>query len=389
MAKDKVTEENLKALGIDPSEPDQAVEKLRSLQASGNVDDARIAAVAGNIVSPAAAQLLAEMEGSASGPLRREVRRSLFKLRQHGIEPPSGPETAPSPAAGAASTSVSALISPVDPEGARLVWLLKPRVQGGLSRLQGLTSDSEGLVGANIVHLSRRELREEVREIERRTSVKLADADYRLADYMLCEAYRRTPPERVGQVGTFLAVRAEILADPMPTEFRHPIYDEFAATLDQEPSVELLNVPELGGWVVAEADLKPYLAEAEEIRQSPLVLNQYQQQERLDTLVGRGVAEFFADARGELMRRRLEDTAYYLARTGRHDGAQWAASAAARIRDHRALERIPFFVQYVRRSMDLAVYDQQKKTEQQPRLIMTPAEVMRAQAAARARRLQR
>jgi hypothetical protein len=389
MAKDKQSDESLRQLGIDPREPEQAVDQLRALRAKGTKDDVRIAAAAGHLAVGAAAQLLTEMEAGASGGVRREIRRALFRLRQHGIEPPAPAAVTSTAAKAAPAANVSALISPIDAEGARLVWLLKTRSQGGLSRLQGLTAEREGLVGANLTHVSRRELREERGDIERRSSIKLIDADYRLADFMLVEAFRRTPEVRRGQVGNFLALRAEILADAPATEYRHPVYDEFAATLSQEPSPELLQEPELGGWIVAQEELKSYLDEIAEIRQSPLVLNKYQQEERVNAVVVRAVEQLLAAERSALMRRRLEDTAYYLARTGRTNAARWAASAAARIRDGEALGRIPFFVQYLMRSMGLALSEQQAQTEQQPRLIMTPAEAMRAQAQARARRAPR
>ncbi len=388
MAKDKEIDEGLRQLGIDPAQPEQAVDKLRALRTEGTANDAVIAAAAGHVAVARAAQLLAEMEAGASGAVRREIRRALFRLRQHGIEPPAA--TVPTAAAAPApAPNISALISPIDGEGARLVWIMKARSQGGLSRLQGLTAEREGLVGANLTHVSRRELREERRDIEQRSSIKLIEADYRLADFMLIEAFRRTPEARRGQVGNFLALRAEILADSPPADYRHPIYDEFSSTLGQEPSPELLQEPELGGWIIAPEELKPYLDEVAEIRESPLVLNKYQQEERINAVVGRAVEQLFAGERGVLMRRRLEDTAYYLAHTSRSNAARWAASAAARIRDGEALGRIPFFIQYLMRSMGLALSEQQAQTEQQPRLIMTPAEAMRAQAQARARRAPR
>jgi hypothetical protein len=388
MARDKAHDQSLAELGLDPSNPEQAVDKLRSLRSAGGVDDVRIAAAAGQIASPAAAQLLSEMETGASGALRREVRRALFKLRQHGIEAPSTTPESPQPAS-AADSALSAIISPVDPEGARLVWFIRERPQGGVSRLQGLTSEVEGLVGAHLTHLSRRELREERSQIEKRSTVKLVDADYRLADFILYEAYRRTPESRIGQVGNYLMLRAEITDSPLPIDYQHPIYTEFAGTLAQEPSVDLLKEPELEGWIIDQTELQPYLKEAEEIRQSPLVLNQYQQQERINAVVGRALDQLFDEERGVLMRRRLEDTAYYLARTGRTQAARWAAAAAARIRDGETLSRVPFFVQYVMRSMGMALSQQQTESERQPRLIMTPAEAMRAQAAARARQQRR
>jgi len=386
MAKDKEIDQNLRELDVDPAQPDQAIDQLRSLRTAGTVDESRLAAAAGQIPSQVAAQFLAEMETGASGALRREVRRALFRLRQHGIEPPAVPTVPSKAAVSAGESNINALISPIDSTGARLVWMFKVRGQGGLSRLYGLTSEQEGLVGAQLTHISRRELREERRDIERRSSIKLVEADYRLADFMLCEAYRRTPEQRRGQVGNFLALRAEILPGSPPADYHHPIYDDFSATLSEEPSVELLKEPELGGWVIPASDLKPYLAEIADIRESPLVLNKYQQEERVNAVVARAVERLLAGEAGTLMRRRLEDTAYYLNRTGRKDAARWVASAAARMRDGEPLGRVAFFVQYVMRSMGLVLSEQQAQTEQQPRLIMTPAEAMRAQAQARARR---
>ena len=238
MAKDKEIDEHLRELGIDPAEPERAVDKLRSLRAAGAVDQSRLAAAAGQISSPASAEFLAEMEAGASGPLRREVRRALFRLRQHGVEAPAVVAAPPKAAHSAGESNINALISPIDSSGARLVWMFKARGQGGLSRLHGLTSEQEGLVGAQLTHISRRELREERRDIERRSSIKLVEADYRLADFMLCEAYRRTPEHRRGQVGNFLALRAEILPGSPSDDYRHPIYEDFSATLSEAPSVD-------------------------------------------------------------------------------------------------------------------------------------------------------
>src|SRR5260370_42342947 len=87
MAKDKETDQSLRELGIDATQPEAAVDKLRSLRAAKGASDGQIAAAAGQIATPAAAQFLAEMEAAATGRVRREIRRALFKLHQHGIEP--------------------------------------------------------------------------------------------------------------------------------------------------------------------------------------------------------------------------------------------------------------------------------------------------------------
>src|SRR6266851_4533747 len=130
--------------------------------------------------------MLAEMEAGASGALRREIRRALFHLKQHGIEPPAIEAPPASTAASATSSSLTALLSPIDVEGARIVWIVKPRIQGGVLRLWALISETDGLVGAQNTGLTRRELKSEREQLEARARMKLIEADYCLADFIIC-----------------------------------------------------------------------------------------------------------------------------------------------------------------------------------------------------------
>ena len=382
MGKHQATEtlaEALRKLELDPAmEAEQALAALRELRGRSDTSAAAIAHALGLLPLDGAAQLLAEMEAASSGEARREIRRALFKLRQRGIEP--APQPASAEQARPLATpgeNMSALLSAIDSEGARIVWIVKARPQGGSSRLWGLTSESEGLVGATLANLSRRQLREGRKEIEQRAQTVLVEADWRLADFILCEAYRRTPESRRGQVGNFLAIRAEIIATPPAADFQHPIYQEFAAEIAAEPALELLKEPDLAGWKLPAEKTKPYVDEVNEIRQSPLVLNRFQQEDRINAIVDRAIGDLLSGEGATIARRRLEDTAYYLARAGRRSAAGWAAAAAARLRDNADVKRIPFFQEFVRANLGAILAEQEEHQRQEPRLIATPAEVMR------------
>jgi len=382
MGKHQATEtlaEALRKLELDPAmEAEQALAALRELRGRSDTSAAAIAHALGLLPLDGAAQLLAEMEAASSGEARREIRRALFKLRQRGIEP--APQPASAEQARPLATpgeNMSALLSAIDSEGARIVWIVKARPQGGSSRLWGLTSESEGLVGATLANLSRQQLREGRKEIEQRAQTVLVEADWRLADFILCEAYRRTPESRRGQVGNFLAIRAEIIATPPAADFQHPIYQEFAAEIAAEPALELLKEPDLAGWKLPAEKTKPYVDEVNEIRQSPLVLNRFQQEDRINAIVDRAIGDLLSGEGATIARRRLEDTAYYLARAGRRPAAGWAAAAAARLRDNADVKRIPFFQEFVRANLGAILAEQEEHQRQEPRLIATPAEVMR------------
>jgi hypothetical protein len=374
--------------GFDPAAaPADAIAKLRELRGKPTVTDVAIARALGGIADPNAAAMLIEMEAGAAGATRREVRRALYKLKQHGIDAPALPAaTVPAATTLHDTDTETAMLSPIDGEGARIVWIVKPRMQGGLLRMWALISESEGLVGAQNTHLSRRELKSERDELERRAQVKLVDGDWRVADFIACEAWRNTPDSRRGQVGYVLALRSELIASPPPTELMHPVYIELAAEVVAEPSVELLKEPELLEWRLPDALLKPYVDEINQAGESVIVLSPVHKQERVNAVIDRATRELLSGDNGRRIKRRLEDIAYYLARVGRREQAGWAAAAAARLRDGIDVPKIVFFQAFIRTQLGTVAAAEQQKAEEEPRLIMTPAEAMRAREARTRRR---
>src|ERR1700731_1386829 len=200
----------LREAGFDPAaSPVEALARLDELRAAPGVSAVAIARAIGG--------------GGAAAPARPAA------------EPPAEP-------------GLSAFFSPVDGDGARVIWLLKQRRGGGIARLWGLLVDGEGLINVALSELSRRELRGERAEMERRAGVAMVEGDARLADYVLCEAFRRTPAEKRAPVGNFLALRTEIVGAPPPTAIVHPIYAEMASALAHEPAADLLKEPDVATW---------------------------------------------------------------------------------------------------------------------------------------------
>jgi hypothetical protein len=383
----------LREAGFDAAAtPADAIAKLNALRGATGVSDAAIVRALTTIASAESAAMLLRMETQAAGALRREIRRALFKLRQRGIAPPAAeplPHDITAPSAPVAEVGLSAVLSPADAEGARVVWIMKARPGAGLRRLWGLVSERDGLFGINLTPLNRKELRHERADLERRAGVAFIDADWHVADFILCDAWRRTPESHRGEVRNFFALRTELIAQSPPNELKHPVYDEFAAELALEPAAELMKEPEVAAWPIAPAIVKPYADEIAGLRNSVIVLSRIQQEERVVTVVERAIAELLVGEIATRLRRHLEDTAYYFARTGRRAQAAWAAAAAARLRDGADLQRVAFFQAFMRARLGAIIAEEEQHQREEPRLIMTPAEAMRAQQAARARQRQR
>ena len=388
MTSAKPTDESLaqlRRLGFDPvAPPAEAIAKLASLKKAEN--EVAIARALGQIATLEAAEMLAQMEVGASGVLRREVRRSLFRLRQHGIEAPAAPDSnigVAQPADG--DTGLSGMMSVADAEGARIVWVVKSRPGSGLKRLWALISESEGLVAVTSESLSRKDLRSDRAEIEKRAGARMIDADWRLVDFIMCEAYRGTPEARRGRVGSFLALRTEIITNPPTVDFHHPVYDEFPAEAGSEPHPDLMKEPEIAAYKLPDDTIKALADEVTQLQQSTLVLNRMVQEERVNTVLDRAIGQLLTSEIAYRLRRRLEDTAYYFARISKRTQAGWAVAAAVKLRDGVELKRSAFFQVFMRAQLGAILAEEQEKQQEQPRLIVTPAEMMRARAAAQGR----
>jgi hypothetical protein len=379
-------EKRLRELGFDPNESiPQRIAKLRELCGRDASSDLAIAGVLGEINDPGAGELLVEMESRATGALRREIRRAIYRLRQLGVEvrePEAERRTAP---VGATEAGLTALMSPIDPEGAQVVWMVKARSSGGVVRLWGLVSETQGLAGVQSHALTRREVNSQQTELEEHAGVKLIDIEAQLADFILCDAYRRTPEPNRLNVGTFYALRAEVTGAPPPTHLSHPIYSEFAKEAAEEPSIDLLKEPEVQAFRIPVGELEPYLEEVNRVQESVLVVSRSSQEDRIMGAVEKAIGELLSGARADRLRRRLEDTGLYLAKTGRRAQAGWAASAAAKIRDGADLKKVAFFRSLVQTQLGAIMAQAAERKREEPRLIMTPAEALRAQEEARAR----
>jgi hypothetical protein len=254
-----------------------------------------------------------------------------------------------------------------------------------LRRLWCLVSENEGLLGATLESVTRKEYRADRDEVERRAGTRLVDADWRLVDFVLCEAYRRTPENRRGRVGNFLTIRTELIETAPVLDFVHPIYDEMATQLETDPPADLMQEADVGAYRLPADIIKLYADEVTNLRQSVLVLSRMQQEERVNTVVERAIDELLTGDVAYRLRRHLEDTAYFFAHSGKPEPAGWAAAAAARIRDGADLKRVAFFQMFMRAQLGAILSEQQEQASEEPRLIMTPAEAMRARQAAQSR----
>jgi hypothetical protein len=297
---------------------------------------------------PQHGEALAAAEARAHGALRREIRRTLFRLRQAGITPAPPPAGEPARAPGEDDAhAAEGWVSHVDGRGDRLVWVTKPQ-RGGLLFVSARINDIDGLCGLAVYETSKRQLRRQRDELRDRHGLRMAPVDWRHADALIAAAYAHRAPSEGPPYPT---VRARLTQDPPAAP--DPVLAAALREAANEPglieaSVELAKVPEMQSWVPAVEHLERYAREILDAEESPLVLSQHQQGDRIAGIAERATRELFPAA---VCGPRLEAMADYLWRTDRARPASIALAAARALKASTPPTAIPLLAGLARTSL--------------------------------------
>lgn len=348
-------------------------------------DAVRLVAAIGDLGSAGAAAALAGLEPHAGGAARREVRRALYRLRQRGVATPERPVDEP-PRRRDLGSDIEGFVSAHDASGDRLLWLVKRQASGGSLVVAAQANEPEGLRDVQAVDMSRKHLRAVRQRLAREGGVTLVAAPWATVDALLVEAHERTTTR--DRARDYLRVRAEVTAEP-PAAPAEPLSSQAPPPgLDEARTLAAASAPLLGeapfaAWGPGAEAAAPFVAEIAALRDSPLVLNELQQRERVREVLRRAAEALYPAA---AFARRLEGTAYVLAETGRGPAARAALAIAALLRARPAEGyETPFVSGAVERALGtLLSADVARQTEERrSALVATPGEVLRARESSR------
>jgi len=334
----------------------------------------------GKIPEAAAVAMLDRIEKSTTNKeLRKEARRSLFKLGQRGIAIPRGAEQAARAVAPIFSQrpAIEAYMSPGDGGGGYLIWIAKAQPNHGLQLIQAMLHNREGLLRIGGARVPRKDLRKMAREIKAQHGATMVPIPWEFADRALYEGYETAKAR--GQTGleNFHELRS-FIATGKPKELRHPIYDKLEGVKVREGawregSRRLLEEPELRYWIVADDWLQGFIAHIQEAQSSRLILNPAQKEERLAGIVRDAVKQLCRGDSGKAFQRRMEDIALYFFATGRVAQAKLALAVALQVGegDPGPLD-VGFLTGLLQKSFAVLLSKQETQKEQDPSLIIKP-----------------
>lgn len=357
---------------------DAGLDALTALIGRDPVADAAIAHRLGAIASDESARLLQRLEQeSADKPVRREARRALYRLQQRGVAAAASDQPAtPTAPVAALAPSIEAQVSSVDGRGDQLVWLVRPQT-GGVLHLFAVVNDPEGLREVALHSTTRKALKSLRQDLERRHEVRLASIDWRHADFIVHRAFQWARAAGTRMEGDYPGLRAQ-LSREAPAE-ASPLPPPAADTEALARSAELIGDPELRTWFRTPEELEPFLREFGGVQDSPLVLNEAQQQERYDDIIARAIDTIFGGDARESWSRRLAELGRYLQAMRRPERAAEAAAVAAALAAGAAPRDLPFCNQLVRASLAFFMQMAARQEEERAKssLVVTPQQAAR------------
>ena len=388
MAKNKSHEDEIRSglaalrnlgVAVDAPAPD-LVPQLKTQFGKGRETDLAAIFSLGKIFDPAAVEALGEIDRQTTDKdLKKEIKRSRFKLAQKGLVAPQekAPDTKPA-AIFERVSDVEASMSAVDGGGGRLIWITKPQPNHGLQVIQAMLHDREGLLRFGGMHVRRKELRKMADEIKQQHGISMISIPWEFADQIVYEGYERAKARGQSGLENFHEVRS-IIATGKPKEQSHPIYrrldaDQAREGAWRELSRRLLDEPELRYWILTDDWLQAILPQLEEAQTSRLVLNPLQKEERFNAIVREAVKTLCSGENGQAFKRRMEDMALYFLETDRADAAKLALAVALQVGEaDPGLLDISFLTGLVQKSFAFFMSQEKaKREEEQSSLIIKP-----------------
>ncbi len=329
-----------------------------------------------------AAAVLAALEKSAPSKLaRRLVRRALFRLRQRGIEIPEHRESESAPPI--FGPSLEGYLTPSSGTGDQLLWLVRP-MTGGILLLEARVHDPDGMVEAAAYESSRKKLRRLWEAIRETLGLRVVAAEWRYVDWRMFQAYEWAAGRRTSPPGEYPTLRASLVARPA-AEVRHPLFALLdAERVREDPtwlagSDQLIGEPELQSWSVPPEVSERCERELESAETSPLVLSQFQMEDRVAGIARSCLELIFAPEKNASYARRLLDVAYVFCETERANAARHALAVALALQEGRPPADIPFCQRFAR--LELARIHVRRKEREAERketsLIVTPQQAQR------------
>lgn len=280
-----------------------------------------------------AAALAAVSEEALPKAGRKVLRRLRHRLRSRGVaveEAPRAPRVATLPEVD--DRIGGAWITPLDPSGARIVYMVAPHPQGGARLFELVIDDARGLLGFDVYTAGRRKARAFLRELAGRARFPAVEIPEPQARALVARAVAAHPEDRplprgFGEWRSQLAPEDE--KEPLPGAQVQEALGASAEAAGPEEAEALVRAGRIGPWPPREETLRALFDRMRETLESRLVVSGAARREQIERLLEDAAEEIYDEAGARRTAERMRESAYVFWRTG-DEAAARACLAGAR-----------------------------------------------------------
>jgi hypothetical protein len=341
--------------------------------------DLSLASSLGRWNAPEAGILLHRLASKTSSKtILKSIRKSIFRLKTQGVDVQEIGDSSPAVFRPLQAVPSEGFVSSLDPTGTRFVWLVRPQLPQGLMVFHALVSDTQGMIDFQSFEASRKKFHQYLEEFRKNVPWEIVEAppDYCLG--LINEAAEinqrkeQTPPADFLQGRALMGTSPPLPLKPLIYQFlNEEEWKDRADLLDRSPS--LFQLSHFQDWYLEEEEGKKYMGLLKEASESPLVLPPHQKEARFIDIYRQAVSELFDPARKSLYRRRLEEMAYLLWKTGKESESQLCLVAALCMeREGGVLSTHPFLLELVKRTLTARLEEEAQKKAKEADLLIKP-----------------
>jgi len=266
----------------------------------------------------------------------------------------------------------------------RMVCVTRQNVPRGVLVCTAWLHDGLGMRNCLVLDLSRTEAEKYRESVLRNPDLPVVVSDPAYCAHLLETAYKRGAPQAEEEAEAYRRVRMWIkeLMPPGEAAPAHPVHVLFPGGGEAAGAVDplrqdagLLDHPLLRNWRLDPVPLETHLEKLEEIANSRIILQPMQKRERTDAFYRQVAADAFSSPETRLRwRARADDAAWVLVQRGDEETARRLVRIARGLEEPgREIERQPFWLALVRRTMEAWMERRRAAARQSPSLIVKPS----------------
>jgi len=359
---------------------DEIFQSLESLLGKDPTFDERFAESLALLADPTVPRILQRiLKVSTEKHVQKMIKRSLYRLKSKGV---FVEETSPRKEASILrplrAEPPKGMGGGFDALGERLLILVIPRSGRGGEVMEGVISDTRGLVNFSGQEMTRKGARIFLEEIQKESPLPVVEMEASYVAFLFAQAYQITLERKGAVPQDYLRLKGEI--ERLKKDYEKPLINAYL--LSDEVREEdwllrrggdLLKTDLFSGWRIEEVLIRPYADEVREADESRIVLHPTQKEARFQGIYQKALSELFSGERRFLYKRRLEEMAYVLFKLGREEEARLSLAVALDLeKPLNLIQPNPFLLQLVVKSIFILLAEADERRAKEPSLIVKP-----------------